>query len=427
MNRLSCLAAHISAAHARSVQEACACSAINPMQVAAVQGPQEHHGPLKGIRVLDMSAVISGPWSTSIMADQGADVIKIESPAGPDMTRALGPSPTPGLGAMYVTANRGKRSITLDVQKPEGVAVLKRLVTKCDVVVQNYRPGVAKRLGVDYATLSAVNPELVHLSISGFGPSGPYVEAKVYDQIVQAISGVPSIMSDGGEPVMFHNLLIDKVTALNAAQSITAALLARAQGKGGQHVELNMLDSAMHFLYPDTYWNKVWRDVKPMPMEWRQIAKNTEYHAADGKLAISATDLKQLHGLLEVAGLTELRSDSVGKMRAEAIKPVRDRLRTMSKQDIFEKCLRHGVPCGVFQTLDEALSDPQIRHNGTVQEHVHPDGGHYYSPRPPAQFGKTPSDVQGPAPKMGIDTANVLQQFGFTAEEVATLKAKHVV
>jgi crotonobetainyl-CoA:carnitine CoA-transferase CaiB-like acyl-CoA transferase len=145
-------------------------------------------GPMTGIRVLDMSAVISGPWATSILADQGADVIKIESPTGPDLTRFLGPTPVTGMGSMYMTANRGKRSVTLDLQKAEGVTLLKQLAAKVDVVVQNYRPGVAERLGVHYDVLAQTNPQLVMLSISGFGPDGPYVEAKVYDQVGEALS-----------------------------------------------------------------------------------------------------------------------------------------------------------------------------------------------------------------------------------------------
>jgi hypothetical protein len=186
---------------------------INTEQCSATaQPPRALPGPLSGIRVLDMSAVISGPWAASVLADQGADVIKIEAPNGPDLTRSLGPGP-PGLGSMYVTANRGKRSITLDLQKEEGVRVFKQLVAQSDVVVQNYRPGVAERLGVDYDSLCAVRSALVMVSISGWGDSGPYVKARVFDQVIQTMTGVGAIMQDSeGGPTMFHNLLMDKVT-----------------------------------------------------------------------------------------------------------------------------------------------------------------------------------------------------------------------
>jgi len=182
------------------------------------------------------------------------------------------------------------------------------------------------------------------MSISGYGDSGPYAEARVYDQVVQAMAGVPSVTCDGSsEPSLFPNLLVDKVTALNAAQSVTAALLAKERGHGGQHVKLTMLDVAVHFLYPDAYWNRVWRETKPFPMEWRDIAANSEYHVADGKMAISATDKNQFWGLLEVADLPELKSESFGEMRAKAMEPVRARLKTMRSAEIFEKCLLRGA------------------------------------------------------------------------------------
>ncbi|CAE8594466.1 unnamed protein product [Polarella glacialis] len=303
-----------------------------------------------------------------------------------------------------------------------------RLVSKSDVVVQNYRPGVAEKLGVDYASLCLVNPDIIVLSISGFGPTGPYADLRVYDQVVQAMSGVTTIMSDGaGQPAMFHNLIVDKVTSLNAAQAVTAALLAKSQGKGGQNIQLSMMDAAMHFLFPDAYWNKVWPDIAPIATEWREIAQRSTYDASDGRVSISATDARQMWGLLEVTGLTEHRSDSFGKMRAAALEKIRAVLKTMTKQDIFDICQRHGVPCGMFQTLDEALSDPQVRHCGTVEEHVHPEGGRYRASRPPAQFARTPSCVQGPAPLMGVDNAEVLKELGLSTAEVEGLRKEGVI
>eukprot|EP00931_Biecheleriopsis_adriatica_P044665 TRINITY_DN25578_c0_g1_i12.p1 TRINITY_DN25578_c0_g1~~TRINITY_DN25578_c0_g1_i12.p1 ORF type:complete len:396 (+),score=55.93 TRINITY_DN25578_c0_g1_i12:181-1368(+) len=337
---------------------------------------QASSGPLQGIRVVDLASVISGPWATSFLADQGADVIKVEDPKGPDLTRGLGPNPGSGMAAMFVTCNRGKRGVTLDLQQPRGLEVLKRLVKKSDVVVMNYRPGVAERLGCDYAALSEVNPNIIVLSISGFGSAGPYADLKVYDQVVQAMSGLPSIMSDkSGKPTMFHNTVCDKVCALNACQAITSALLAREKGQGGQHIELNMMDSLMHFLFPDAYWNRVWCDTKPIPVEWRTIAQNSEYDVADGKVTITATDYKQMSGLLRVAGLQELIDKSVGKMRAD-----------------------------------------------TVQEIVDPKGGRFRAVRPPARFSRTPSAIQGPAPRMGADSAAVLRELGQPARRPARLQ-----
>lgn len=420
MHRIRRLAGHVCCSNQTDLSQQ---SSLNTAAVASTAST----GPMAGICVIDLSSVISGPWAASFLADQGADVIKVEDPKTPDLTRGLGPNPGSGMGAMFVSANRGKRSMTLDLQKPEGLELLKQLVRKSDVVVMNYRPGVAEKLGCDYGALSAVNPDIIVMTISGFGPTGPYADLKVYDQVVQAMTGVPSIMSDGsGKPVMFHNTLVDKVCALNAAQAITAALLARERGRGGQHIELSMMDSCMHFLFPDAYWNKVWTDAKPVPMEWRNIAQNSEYEVADGKVTITATDKKQVLGLLEVTGLQELKSDSVGKMRAAYPKPARERLAKMSKWEIFEKCRQHGVPCGVFQSQDEALSDPQVKHNGTVEELVDPKGGRYRAVRPPARFSGTPSSLRL-APRMGADTAAIMSELGISEADVQKLKAGKII
>jgi crotonobetainyl-CoA:carnitine CoA-transferase CaiB-like acyl-CoA transferase len=179
--------------------------------------------------------------------------------------------------------------MALDLRKPEGVAVLKHMARHSDVCLQNVRPGVAEKLGIAYGDLKAANEDLVYLSISGYGPTGPYVDAKVYDFIIQAQSGVGEIMRDEeGGPTQFHNLLMDKVTALNASQAITAALLAVSRGRGGQHmIELSMIDSAIHFLFPDGKWNQVWVDSSQIPVEWRDGHAKTEYNCSDGKVAIT--------------------------------------------------------------------------------------------------------------------------------------------
>lgn len=419
LQRVQRLTGHLSINHNQACQGA---SRTSSHMVAA------RSGPLSGIRVLDMASVISGPWATSFLADQGAEVIKLEPPDGPDMTRGLGPRGGKGLGAMYVTANRGKRSMTLDVQKSEGVSVVKRLVKTYDVVVQNYRPGVAKKLGIDYDTLVAENPKLIMLSITGYGPDGPYADAPVYDQVVQAMTGVPMLTyNKEGKPAMFYNLLVDKVSALNAAQAVTAAIVARERGHGGQHVQLSMLDATLHFLFPDAYWNKVWLDQPTIPLEWTDIAGKTEYDVADGRMAISATSNKQMWGLLEVAGLSALKSNDLNEMRAKATPQIKAILAKRTKQEVFESCLKHGVPCGKFQTFDQALADPQVLHNKVVLELTHPDGGRYRAVRPPALFAKTPAAIHSPAPKMGADTMDILTEVGLTAAEIAKLRAQKVL
>ena len=192
--------------------------------------------PLQGIRIVDLSAVVSGPMAAGILADQGADVIKIEAPKG-DLTRVIGPS-TGDLSALFTCINRGKRSIVLDLKHPDGAAVLRDLVAQADVLVENFRPGAMDRLGFSYAAMSALNPRLVYLSIAGFGHTGPYSGFRVYDPVIQAVSGFADAHPnpETGEPQLLQTLLCDKITALTAAQSITAALHARGQSGQGQKI-----------------------------------------------------------------------------------------------------------------------------------------------------------------------------------------------
>ena len=208
-------------------------------------------GPLTGVRVVDLTTVLSGPIAGTMLADQGADVIKVEGPAWLDLTRHVSPR-REGFTEMYLLANRGKRSLVVDLRTPAGVAVLRRLTATADVVMQNFRPGVAERLGIGADALRADAPDLVYLSITGFGPAGPLADLKVYDNLVQAVCGLASDQGRAaGEPAFVANLACDKITALTAAQAVTAALFARANGRGGQHVELSMLDASIAFLWTD--------------------------------------------------------------------------------------------------------------------------------------------------------------------------------
>jgi crotonobetainyl-CoA:carnitine CoA-transferase CaiB-like acyl-CoA transferase len=210
-------------------------------------------GPLDGFRIIDVTQMISGPMATMILADQGADVIKVEPPANGDLTRLMGGRKR-GMAPTFIIANRNKRSIAIDLKKAEGVELLKRLVAKADLFVQNFRPGAADRMGIGEAALRAVNPSLVYVSISGFGDKGPYTHKRVYDPVIQALSGLTSIQADAdtGRPRMIRVIVPDKVTALTAAQAMTAALLARTRTGQGQDVRLAMLDAVVAFMWPES-------------------------------------------------------------------------------------------------------------------------------------------------------------------------------
>jgi crotonobetainyl-CoA:carnitine CoA-transferase CaiB-like acyl-CoA transferase len=209
-------------------------------------------GPLSGIRVVDVTQNLSGPMATMILGDQGADVVKIEPPGIGDFTRAMGGTKR-GIAPAFAVINRNKRSVALNLRDPRGLELLKRMVARADLFVQNHRPGVAERIGIGEAALRAVKPDLVYVSISGFGESGPYADQRVYDPVIQAISGLAAIQSDveTRHPHMIRLIIPDKVTALTAAQAMTAALLARERTGEGQHVRLAMLDAVIAFLWPE--------------------------------------------------------------------------------------------------------------------------------------------------------------------------------
>src|SRR4051794_2072941 len=215
-------------------------------------------GPMAGVRVVDCSIALTGPYAAALLADQGADVIKVERPGIGDIGRWVGVAVN-GMSSLFLVCNRGKRGIVVDLQQPEGVDVIKSLAAECDVLLQNYRPGVMDKLGLGYDDIKAVNPDIVYASLSGFGAEGPYRGRSAYDTVIQAYAGLATNQADplDGIPVFMRQTAADKVTSLYASQAITAALFARARGKGGQHVQLSMADAVASFLWADSAGNEV--------------------------------------------------------------------------------------------------------------------------------------------------------------------------
>ena len=209
-------------------------------------------GPLQGIRILDIGSMIAAPLAAGILADQGAEVIKVEPPGIGDLTRYVGAT-CKGVSAIFQGVNRGKQSIAIDLKSEAGVEILHRMIGEVDVIIHNFRPGVAEKLQADYTTLSGINPDLIYVSVSGFGHEGPMAQKAAYDNVVQAFTGVAMSQTNrhDGEPAQYQQLFVDKLTATIASQAITAALLARERGAGGQQVKLSMADAAASFMWPD--------------------------------------------------------------------------------------------------------------------------------------------------------------------------------
>ncbi len=373
-------------------------------------------GPLSGVRILDLSSAYTGPFATALLADQGADVIKVERPGVGDMTRWMGVVVN-GVSSLYQLGNRGKRSVVIDLQSPDGVESIRRLAPTVDVVVQNFRPGVVERLHVGYDDLVELNPDLVYVSISGFGDEGPHRERPAMDGVMQAFAGFAVNEADAdGQPRFLHQAAIDKITALFAAQAITAALFARATGAGGQHVRLSMLDATVSYLWPDCAGNETLTESdRSQPS--RLAATVQPIRCQDGwVISVMATRRMLLDACraLGVAGTDDprLASDDVWRSARELTSRLyadcSAALAGLTVADAVARLGEAGVPCAAVQSLGDLVHDEHVETIGVFVEDVHPDAGRIRQPRHPILFERTPARVGGPAPALGQHTDEVL-------------------
>jgi crotonobetainyl-CoA:carnitine CoA-transferase CaiB-like acyl-CoA transferase len=394
-------------------------------------------GPLEGVRVLDVSAVMSGPLTAALLADQGADVVKVEPPGMGDILRWLGSSRN-GMSGMFCVANRGKRSVVLNLSSEEGCGIFHRLAAEADVVLQNFRPGVVDRMGIGYDRVRAANPSVVYVSISGFGASGPYAGKRVYDNIIQAYSGLADVQGDPQtrEPQLNRQLLCDKLTAQTAAQAITAALFARERTGTGQHVEVAMLDTAVAFLWPDAaaHVTLLGDGVSAQPT----IGSNYRLtRFADGYGTATPLTDSEFQGMCAALDLPELADDprfatlaarmgDVAEFVGVAGALMAERSAQLTRADAEERFLRHDAPAGLVNRVEELHEDPQVVANELLEEHEHPVAGRLRMPRPPARFSATPSSVGRPAPGLGEHTDEILAELGL-GDDAARLRADGVV
>jgi crotonobetainyl-CoA:carnitine CoA-transferase CaiB-like acyl-CoA transferase len=391
-------------------------------------------GPLDGIRILDLSAVISGPYGTMILADQGADVIKVEPPGRGDFTRAAG-NKSGGMSASFLNNNRNKRSITLDLKSPVGVNVVKRLVATCDVVVQNFRPGVVERLGVGEDDLRAIKPDLVYVSISGFGERGPFSDRPVYDPIVQALSGLASVQggSDKARPRLVRTILPDKLTAVTSSQAITAALLAQARTGQGQHVRLSMLDSIIAFLWSSDMGGQTYIDKEVSPQRAASFI-DLIYETSDGHMSVAVMTNPQWKALCHAFdhaewlddprfATTELRDINIDA-RLGLIQSVLETRTTEHWMALLEEA---GVPCAPVLTRSSLLEHPQVLAAEILEETEHPQAGRLRQSRNAARFSVTQPEHRRGAPQLGEHTTEILAEAGFSDDEISALHKDGVV
>ena len=390
-------------------------------------------GPLSGFKILDLSAVLSGPLATNWLCDQGAEVIELESFEG-DILRHIQDG-VGGLTPVFISSNRGKKAIAVDLKKEAGIELVKRMIPSIDVVVQNFRPGAIDRMGLGYEILQSINPRLVYCSISGFGDTGPYKNKRIYDPIIQGISGLAAIQGGRGQPPKLIKAPIpDTVTALTASQAITAALLSRERTGKGQHIKVAMVDAMIALTWCSNMSGVMLRDYRPEGSANAPRTGELMFKTADGYITLIAVSQTEWEGLCRALDLQEYvdhdvlgtpsgRSSNSGLLH-ELVAPVLMSLTTANCMELLDQ---HGVPCGPVLNSRELLNNEQIVANELIELVEHPGVGKVYQPRPAARFSETPARIQDRAPQLGEHTRTMLEAFDFTSNEIDDLYAQKVV
>ena len=393
-------------------------------------------GPLAGIRVLDLTSVVSGPLATMFLADQGAEVIKIE-PLGGDITRRSRQSISASgeFSALFVSSNRGKRSLALDLKRPEAAKIMRKLIASSDVLVQNFRPGTMERLGLGEPTLRELNPRLIYASISGVGESGPYAKKRVYDPIIQGLSGFADLQAEPRtrRPQMIRTIVADKTTAIFAAQAITAALFARERTGEGQHIRLAMLDTMIAYLWPEamTQYTVVGREATTADPTARP---DLIFETADGYITVGTISDSEWQGFCAASGRPGLAEDprfnTPGGRAVNATERILLMAEIIKKRPTAEWLQRldaNDVPSAPVLRRNEVIANEQVLARELIVELDHPDIGLVRQPKPAARFDRTPARIQGPAPRIGEHSATILAELGFEAVEIERLATEKIV
>ncbi len=384
-------------------------------------------GPLDGIRVLDLTAMVSGPVATMMLADQGADVIKIEPPGG-ELMRNVGIN-NRGMTSSFLSCNRSKRSLAIDLKAPTGLAAVRKLVGTADVLVQNFRPGAIERMGLGEEAVRAIQPSIVYVSISGFGESGPYAGQRVYDPVIQALCGLAEIQSDRktGTPRMVRTIVPDKTTAVTAAQAITAALLSRERTGRAQHVRLSMLDTMVAYLWPESMsaLNFVGREGDPAR---GQMGLDLIYRTQDGYITAGAVTDAEWAGMCDALDRPDLVEDARFRTPGDRFRNAAERreitageIAKHASADLITRLQARQVPCAPILSRMDVLENDQVAENRIIEVHQDPILGPVRQPRPAARFAETPARIRRMAPFLGADNGDILGELGYGEEEIRKL------
>jgi crotonobetainyl-CoA:carnitine CoA-transferase CaiB-like acyl-CoA transferase len=393
-------------------------------------------GPLTGVRVLDFTAVVSGPFATMFLADQGADVLKIE-PIGGDSVRRSGAAVDKSgeFSALFISSNRGKRSLSIDIKSEAGREVLRKLVARADVLVQNFRPGAMERLGLGADELRARDPRLIYVSISGVGDTGPYAKKRVYDPIIQGLSGFADIQAQPvtGRPQMIRTIVADKTTSIFTAQAVSSALYAREKTGQGDHIQVAMLDVMISYLWPEGM-----TQYTVVGVEAAAIAANDRpdlvFKTTDGYITAGTLSDSEWQGFCRASGDPELSKDS--RFATQAVRSVNAtaRIHKMgeyiakgSTAEWLERLDAADVPCAPILRRNEVIDNEQVVARGLIAEFEQPTVGRVRQPKPAARFERHETAIGGPAPRVGEHSRDVLRDLGYDDAAIDRMIADKMV
>ena len=390
-------------------------------------------GPLDGVRVLDLTSMVAGPVATMMLADHGADVIKIEPPNG-ELMRHLSHGRN-GVSASFLACNRNKRSLAVNLKSAEGLEVVRKLIASAAVFVHNFRPGIADRMGLGEDAVRKLRADIVYVSISGFGERGPYAGQRAYDPVIQALSGLADIQRDRdtGRPRMVRTIIADYTTALTAAQAITAAIFSRERTGQGQHVRVAMLDAMISYMWPEAMPSLTFVGDERDPSDG-EIGPDLVFATQDRYITAAALSDDEWAGMCRALEREDLIDDSRFKTaRDRSVNGVARReittaeLKKWRSSEILARLLANDVPSAPVLSRFELLQEPQVRENRILEEHPSAAFGTVRQPRPAAQFDRTPSRIRALAPILGADSAAILAELGYSSVELAQLARDRVV
>ena len=381
-------------------------------------------GPLNSIKVLDLTSMVSGPLAAAILGDQGADVLKVE-PVHGEQLRHLG-EPHNGVPASFFSCNRNKKSLAVDLKTEAGKDILWKLIDSADVLLQNFRPGAMSRMGFDESEVRRRNKRIIYVSISGFGDKGPYAHKRVYDPIIQGLSGATDIQADRntGRPNMFRIILADKVSAMTAAQAVSSALFHRERVGEGQHIQLSMLDATVAFFWPEAMTGLTFAE-KETDVTKTFSSIDLIYETSDGYITISVISDKEWKGICEVLNCEELIQDErfvTSRARRQHSEERRSVIGEMVEKWTSDELLKsldeNDVPCAPLLNRMELMEHPQIVESQTIQKLEFEGFGEVRQARPAARFQLTESEIRSPAPKLGQHSTEVLGSLGYSKKTI---------